>query len=367
MKKVCAVVMVLCLLFTGCSGVSQEEYDDLAAKNQELLEQNNELNEHINTLTDKNKKLENDLTYANIRADNNYRNYISIEGKYLDIVNSEKIELEEANEMLESVLVNICQHDDLIENHFNDNYDDIYTQSELWDYGNYVREVFTIDPIVSEKSKALLIYVFSKSKEKALEERKNKEIEWISDSIVFKGADDEILALAFWYNNVSINEYDTIMIWFNERVENEYNTGVADGSFAVEYNKAQSYSESIEDEGDSASIETTLPTQTTPPGETQISVTLGMENALKKAQSYLDFMAFSYLGLIEQLEYEGYTPDEAKYGVDNCGADWNEQAAKKAASYLEVMNFSKNGLIEQLEYEGFTHEQAVYGAESVGY
>ena len=27
------------------------------------------------------------------------------------------------------------------------------------------------------------------------------------------------------------------------------------------------------------------------------------------------------------------------------------------------MSFSKSGLIEQLEYEGFTHEQAVYGAD----
>ena len=30
------------------------------------------------------------------------------------------------------------------------------------------------------------------------------------------------------------------------------------------------------------------------------------------------------------------------------------------------MPFSYEGLIEQLEYEGFTHEQAVYGAKSVG-
>lgn len=42
-------------------------------------------------------------------------------------------------------------------------------------------------------------------------------------------------------------------------------------------------------------------------------------------------------------------------------------AAKKAESYLDVMSFSKTGLIEQLEYEGFTHEQAVYGVEAVGY
>lgn len=74
-------------------------------------------------------------------------------------------------------------------------------------------------------------------------------------------------------------------------------------------------------------------------------------------------MAFSYSGLIEQLEYEGYSTEEATYAVDNCGADWKEQAAKKAEEYLNSMSFSKSGLIEQLEYEGFTHEQAVYGAD----
>ena len=48
-------------------------------------------------------------------------------------------------------------------------------------------------------------------------------------------------------------------------------------------------------------------------------------------------------------------------------SDWNEQAAKKAAQYLEFMAFSRQGLIEQLEYEGFTHEQAVYGVTQNGY
>lgn len=91
------------------------------------------------------------------------------------------------------------------------------------------------------------------------------------------------------------------------------------------------------------------------------------EQALDKALSYLDFAAFSYTGLIEQLEYEGFTSSEATYGADNCGADWNEQAAKKAASYLSFMSLSRSGLIEQLEYEGFTHSQAVYGAEQNGY
>ena len=77
-------------------------------------------------------------------------------------------------------------------------------------------------------------------------------------------------------------------------------------------------------------------------------------------------MAFSYSGLIEQLEYEGFTTEQATYAADSCAADWNEQAAKSAQSYLDFSDFSREGLIEQLEYEGFTHEQAVFGADSVG-
>lgn len=95
--------------------------------------------------------------------------------------------------------------------------------------------------------------------------------------------------------------------------------------------------------------------------------TIGQKNALEKAKSYISHMAFSYEGLISQLEYNKFSHEDAKYAADNCGADWNEQAAKKAESYLSHMSFSRDGLIEQLEYNGFTHEQAVYGADAVGY
>ena len=97
------------------------------------------------------------------------------------------------------------------------------------------------------------------------------------------------------------------------------------------------------------------------------SATTGERNALDSAKSYLRSSAFSYSGLIDQLKYEGYSASEAKYGVDNCDADWNEQAVKCAKAYLDTMSFSKQGLIEQLEYEGFTHDQAVYGVEHNGY
>lgn len=99
------------------------------------------------------------------------------------------------------------------------------------------------------------------------------------------------------------------------------------------------------------------------PKETQESVSAGKRNALRSAKDYLSVMPFSYSGLVEQLEYEGYSNSEATYAADNCGADWYEQAVKSAKQYLEVMAFSRSGLIDQLEYEGYTHDQAVYGVD----
>ena len=94
--------------------------------------------------------------------------------------------------------------------------------------------------------------------------------------------------------------------------------------------------------------------------------TKAQENAVKMAKTYISIMTFSRSGLIEQLEYEGFTNEDAVYGVDNITVDWNEQAVKMAKTYLNIMTFSRSGLIEQLEYEGFTHEQAVYGVEQNG-
>lgn len=107
--------------------------------------------------------------------------------------------------------------------------------------------------------------------------------------------------------------------------------------------------------------------QSSPPSTQEDTLTLGQKNALSMAKRYLDYTAFSYSGLIEQLEYEGYSTEEATYAVDNCGADWNEQAALKAQDYLDYASFSRSGLIDQLLFEGFTSEQAEYGVTAVGY
>lgn len=99
----------------------------------------------------------------------------------------------------------------------------------------------------------------------------------------------------------------------------------------------------------------------------QDTATLGEQNAVKKAETYLGLMAFSREGLISQLEFEGFTEDEAIYGVDNCDVDWYEQAVKKAETYLSLMAFSKDGLIGQLEFEGFTDDQINYAITEIGY
>lgn len=94
--------------------------------------------------------------------------------------------------------------------------------------------------------------------------------------------------------------------------------------------------------------------------------TVSQSNALKMAKQYLGTMPFSHDGLIEQLKYEGFSDEDAAYGVDNCGADWNKQAEKMAKQYLDTMAFSHDGLVEQLIYEGFTPEQAEHGVSSTG-
>ena len=91
------------------------------------------------------------------------------------------------------------------------------------------------------------------------------------------------------------------------------------------------------------------------------------EQALKKAKEYLALAAFSHKGLIAQLEFDQFTSEQAGYAADNCKADWKEQAVQKAKAYLELSSFSREGLIAQLEFDGFTSEQAVYGAEQNGY
>ncbi|HJX78320.1 Ltp family lipoprotein [Glutamicibacter sp.] len=94
--------------------------------------------------------------------------------------------------------------------------------------------------------------------------------------------------------------------------------------------------------------------------------TLSQQNALSKASDYLDYTAFSKTGLINQLEFEGFSNGDATWAVERVSVDWNEQAALKAADYLDYTSFSKSGLTDQLIYEGYTKKQAAYGVSTTG-
>ena len=93
-------------------------------------------------------------------------------------------------------------------------------------------------------------------------------------------------------------------------------------------------------------------------------LTTTQANAVAKAESYLEMSGFSRSGLIEQLQFEGFSETDATFAVDRLAPDWTRQAERKAAEYMDMTAFSEQGLIDQLVFEGFTAEQAAAGAAS---
>jgi len=93
-------------------------------------------------------------------------------------------------------------------------------------------------------------------------------------------------------------------------------------------------------------------------------------NAVRSAESYLDFSGFSRQGLIDQLSSEfadQYAVEDATVAVDSLGVDWNAQAVRSAENYLKVSGFSCQGLIDQLSSEAgdkYTLEEATHGANN---
>ena len=99
--------------------------------------------------------------------------------------------------------------------------------------------------------------------------------------------------------------------------------------------------------------------QSTPSG------TPSQRNAIEKAKSYLRFSAFSAEGLVDQLEFEGFSESDARYAISHLNVNWNDQAVKKAKSYLNTSAFSKTGLQGQLEFEKFTEAEAEYAINNI--
>jgi hypothetical protein len=88
--------------------------------------------------------------------------------------------------------------------------------------------------------------------------------------------------------------------------------------------------------------------------------------ALAKAKQYADTMRMSKQGVYDQLTSnfgEKFTPEAAKYAVDNVKADWNANALAKAKEYQKTMHMSPAAIRDQLvspNGEKFTEAEADY-------
>lgn len=106
-------------------------------------------------------------------------------------------------------------------------------------------------------------------------------------------------------------------------------------------------------------------------------MTLSQQNAVKTALNYVDLMAFSRKGLIDQMSSEygdKYSREDAEFAVsyleENNLVDWDAEAVQCAQNYLDLMAFSKDGLIDQMSSDAgdkFSRKQAEYAASQVGY
>lgn len=93
-------------------------------------------------------------------------------------------------------------------------------------------------------------------------------------------------------------------------------------------------------------------------------LTEDQENAIGKAQDYLNFLPFSKVGLARQMaQFDHFTLKDAQFAVNHIKVDWKEQAVKKAQSYLAFTHFSRSGMIAQLKYDKFTDAEAKYGTD----
>lgn len=97
----------------------------------------------------------------------------------------------------------------------------------------------------------------------------------------------------------------------------------------------------------------------------QPEVSREFSNAKKKANEYLKVSNFSKEGLYDQLIFEKFPEDAARYAVDNIEVDWSSYAAARAVDYLDVSSFSDEGLYDQLIHDKFTEEQARYAIDNL--
>jgi hypothetical protein len=71
--------------------------------------------------------------------------------------------------------------------------------------------------------------------------------------------------------------------------------------------------------------------------------------------------------LITQVTYDGFTLDQARYGVAHVDADWNAEAVEAAQQFAGGSPVPRTDVVGYLREQKFTSEQAEHGADSLDY
>lgn len=229
-------------------------------------------------------------------------------------------------------------------------------------------------------------HTFLPSNQPMQEQKKNNKIWWVLGWIFFFPAPVMVL---IWRKkctwNVKVKIGVTVAFWIlffvlcssgstDSSSSSTKEVSVSEPVVAIEESSENDNTPVVEN------IEVTTQEETNPEeanANDEPDMTMGQKQAIKSAENYLSFTAFSKKGLIKQLSSEygdGFDEEDATFAVEyleqNGMVDWKEQAVKSAENYLSFTSFSRDGLIEQLTSDvgdQYTVEEAEYAVNAVGY
>ncbi len=69
--------------------------------------------------------------------------------------------------------------------------------------------------------------------------------------------------------------------------------------------------------------------------------------------------------LYNQLKFDKFPKNAIEYAINNIKEDWKENALKKAESYMETFPMSKEELKDQLKFDKFTDREIKYAMENL--
>lgn len=162
--------------------------------------------------------------------------------------------------------------------------------------------------------------------------------------IVIDESEDKLLAVAYFKTSGISSETD-------DAFQNIIDTAVPADQVTVSAPSEESSSSSSDESAAS--------------GSSSAGTNNDKDAALKEAEESLQYSDFSHDGLVDYLEYDGFTHEAAVYAADNVEVDWNEEALNSANDYINYSPMSESGLKGQLEFEKYTDDEVNYAMDHI--